>query len=144
MLCKITECRSVQGVWWLSVHFHFRAIDRVSSNLNFKLLIMTRTEFLLHYQYSIKHTSVKNREENSIRELQVDTVPNSPNWYHKYFMAGSKDEILGVRGLKLFMSTGTTLCSDWVMVTSINMLFGVQIIPGHLVLAFNACSIRQA
>ena len=39
---------------------------------------MTRTEFLLHYQYSIKHTSVENKEENSIRELQVDPQTNSP------------------------------------------------------------------
>ena len=38
-----------------------------------------------------KHTSDENKEENSIRELQVDPIPNSPNWHHKYFMANSKD-----------------------------------------------------
>ena len=33
----------------------------------------------------------ENKEENTNKELQVDSVPNPPNWNHEYFMADIKE-----------------------------------------------------
>ena len=51
----------------------------------------SRLNFSLQHQHRIKLTSGENKDENSIRGRQVDPIPNSPNWNHKYFKADSRE-----------------------------------------------------
>ena len=63
-----------------------------------------RQNFSWQYQCRIKQISEENKEEISIRGLQVDPIPNSWNWNHKYLWQTRgriTNEILWVKGLSL-------------------------------------------
>ena len=51
---------------------------------------MIEAEFLATIS-RIKQISEENKEENSIRGLQVDAIPNSPNGNHECFMTDSRE-----------------------------------------------------
>ena len=89
--CSLGNCGIIIGLLFV---LRFLLSNSVASNLYFRwYCTFTNKNFSLHYQYSIKHTSDKNKKESSItcRKLLVDLILNSPNWHHKYFMADSKE-----------------------------------------------------